>query len=382
MTTAEIITIGTELLLGETLDTNTHHIARVLREHGISLFRSQVIGDNEERIALLVREALSRADIVLTTGGLGPTVDDPTRQAIAQAIDAPLEFHPELWEQVKSRIARYGRTPSENQSRQAYLPKDAIPIENPVGTAPSFIVELGNKCIISMPGVPNEMETILSTVVIPYLARRYRLSDIIRIRTLHVSGVGEGNIDERIGDLEYLANPTVGLSAHPGIVSIRITAKADNERIADEKILAVETALRDRLGNDIFGADDETLEGAALRAINAHNWILATLEYQTEGVLSSRLMSKASSSFRNGRIASVPITDLESEARELAQQGQATIALIVQCSIADNTIDLGLFTPAGFTKRALSYGGHPRNLQTWAVNMALDWLRRTALAGS
>ena len=142
MPTAEIIAIGTELLLGETADTNTRSIARVLRSLGIDLFRTQTIGDNAARITESVRQALERADIVITTGGLGPTVDDPTRQAIADSVGAPLEFHPELWEQITARIARYGRTPTENQKRQAYIPKNAIVIENPVGTAPAFIVKV------------------------------------------------------------------------------------------------------------------------------------------------------------------------------------------------------------------------------------------------
>ena len=141
MPTAEIITIGTELLLGETVDTNTRHIAQALRGLGVDLYRTQTVGDNAGRIAEAVGAALQRADIVITTGGLGPTVDDPTRQAIADAAGVTLEFHPELWEQIVARIARYGRTPTENQKRQAYIPQGGMVIENPVGTAPAFIVE-------------------------------------------------------------------------------------------------------------------------------------------------------------------------------------------------------------------------------------------------
>ncbi len=142
MPSAEIIAIGTELLLGETTDTNTRFIAHALRSLGVDLYRTHTIGDNAGRIAQSVREALDRTDIVITTGGLGPTVDDPTRQAIAQALGLELEFHPELWEQIVARIARYGRTATENQKRQAYIPAGAIVIENPVGTAPAFIVEI------------------------------------------------------------------------------------------------------------------------------------------------------------------------------------------------------------------------------------------------
>ncbi|MDP2993511.1 MAG: molybdopterin-binding protein, partial [Anaerolineales bacterium] len=257
MPTAEIITIGTELLLGETADINTRFIARVLRGLGIDLFRAQTIGDNAGRIAETVRQALERADIVITTGGLGPTVDDPTRQAIAQAVGVELEFHPELWEQITARISRYGRTPTENQKRQAYIPKDAIVIENPVGTAPAFIVEIsspsplrlrsgqaltplskgdGNKVVVSLPGVPREMETLLTDAIVPYLQKHFDLHAVLKIRTLHVSGLGEGMIDDQIGDLETLANPTVGLTAHSGVVDIRIAAKAETEAEAGRMI--------------------------------------------------------------------------------------------------------------------------------------------------
>src|SRR4030066_1722983 len=160
MPSAEIITIGTELLLGEIVDTNSHFIARCLRDAGIDLYRKTTVGDNVKRIAFAIQQALERCDIVITSGGLGPTVDDPTRDAVALAVGMTSEYHPELWEQIKARFLRYGRVPTENNRRQAYIPKGAIAIENPVGTAPIFIVELGNQVIISLPGVPREMETL------------------------------------------------------------------------------------------------------------------------------------------------------------------------------------------------------------------------------
>src|SRR5688572_30061958 len=141
MPSAEIITIGTEILLGEIVDTNTRHIARTLRAMGVDLFRTITIGDNVERIADAIRHSMERAEIVITTGGLGPTVDDPTREAVARAAGVELEFREDLWEQVVGIISRYGRKASENQRRQAYIPKGAIAISNPVGTAPCFIVE-------------------------------------------------------------------------------------------------------------------------------------------------------------------------------------------------------------------------------------------------
>ena len=141
MPSAEIITIGTEILLGEIVDTNTRFLARTLRGLGVNLFRTITIGDNAQRIAEAIQDSMRRADIVITTGGLGPTVDDPTREAVARAVGVETEFREELWEQVKTVIARYGRVPGENQKRQAFVPRGAIAIENPVGTAPSFIME-------------------------------------------------------------------------------------------------------------------------------------------------------------------------------------------------------------------------------------------------
>ncbi len=230
MPSAEIITIGTELLLGEIVDTNSAYLARKLRDIGVDVFRTSTVGDNPARISEILRETIARTPIVITTGGLGPTVDDPTREAVAQAMDMPIEFRPELWEQIVNRLEKFGRTPTENQKRQAYIPKGALSIQNPVGTAPAFIIEQNQTTIISLPGVPREMEYLTENTVLPYLRGRYQLTGTIKTRVLHVAGLGESQIDEWIGDLELLGNPTVGLSAHPGLVDIRITAKAELNR--------------------------------------------------------------------------------------------------------------------------------------------------------
>ena len=245
MPIAEIITIGTELLLGETVDTNTRYIARALRDIGVDIFRSSTIGDNKERIANIIKESLIRADILITTGGLGPTIDDPTREAIALGTGVETEFRPELWGQIQERFARFGRTPTDNNKRQAYVPEGALPIENTVGTAPAFIVEKGSKAIIALPGVPREMEHLMQEKVIPYLHEHFDLKSVIKTRILHTSGVGESQIDERIADLERLSNPTVGLSAHAGQVDVRITAKAESKSIAHDTETSWQMDLRD-----------------------------------------------------------------------------------------------------------------------------------------
>jgi len=401
MPTAEIIAIGTELLLGETTDTNTRFIAQTLRSQGVDLYRTQTIGDNVGRIAGAVGEALQRADIVITTGGLGPTVDDPTRQAIAEAVGRELEFHSELWEQIVSRIARYGRTPTENQKRQAYLPKGAIAIENPVGTAPAFILEMsspsspllaqhtqreasgeeyGGRVIITLPGVPREMETLLSEAVIPYLQKRFNLHEVIRVRTLHVSGIGEGILDEQVGDLETLRNPTVGLTAHSGIVDIRIAAKAGSDSAADRMITRVEKDVRFRLGKNLFGADSETLEGIMLEALSSRGWSLACVESGLKGALLRRLAQVNHPVYRGGHSCEIRGGALANTVEEVQMEFDATVVLGIALSFLGEKqeVSITILTPLGLEERQQPYGGHPGNAARWAANNGLDWLRRIA----
>ena len=371
MPSAEIITIGTEILLGEIVDTNTRYLARALRDLGVDLFRTITIGDNVERIAAAIRESMDQAQIVITTGGLGPTVDDPTREAVARAAGVETEFRPDLWQQVVDTIARYGRTASENQKRQAYVPRGAIGLPNPVGTAPCFIVETPRNAIISLPGVPNEMEYVLHESVIPYLQRRFKLDEVIKIRVLHCAGLGEGMIDEKIGDLELLANPTVGLAAHTGVVDIRIAAKARNGAAANEMIAIIEDQIRQRLGNVVFGMDDEVLEQVVLEAVAKRGWTLAAVESGLDGLLVRRLP----------RVVSQPgLTPaaLAEAVRVARAQASADAALGVSVYPDQRAADMVLITPQGEQSRRITYGGPPRSLPGWAMNLALNWLRTAA----
>jgi nicotinamide-nucleotide amidase len=381
MPSAEIITIGTEILLGEIVDTNTRHIAHTLRELGVDLYRTSTIGDNPGRIAEAVRAAIGRAEIVITTGGLGPTVDDPTRQAVADAFGVELEFRQELWEQIVERVAQYGRTPGENQKRQAYLPRKAIAIRNPVGTAPAFIVETQHKALISLPGVPREMETLLHEAVVPYLQKRFDLQEVIKVRLLHTSGVGESLVDDQIGDFETLANPTVGLAAHSGIVDIRIAAKSESEAEAERMIAEIETEIRKRLGQTIFGADQETLEGVALGAASSRGWKLASVEVGLEGALNRRLSASRNPSYLGGdRLTEAPENwDQAVESMREQHPANALLGVMLQPGDERQRVDICLITPQGKRSRQLSYGGHPGNAPRWATNLALDLLRLTAL---
>ncbi len=371
MPSAEIITIGTEILLGEIVDTNTRHIARALRELGIDLYRTITIGDNLERIASAIRESMQRAEIVITTGGLGPTVDDPTREAVARAADLKTEYRADLWKQIKAAIARYGRLPTENQKRQAYIPKGSLAIANPVGTAPAFIVETDRNAVIALPGVPREMELLLHDSVIPYLQKRFALREIIKVRLLHTSGAGEGAIDDQIGDLETLANPTVGLAAHNGVVDIRLAAKAETEADADSMIAEVEQDIRSRLGRVIFGADSDTLEDVTLAAVQKRDWNLAIVGYGIGDSILKRLPQMIP-------LANLQPGSLTERLQEITMDSQYQAALGVAALVEDMAIEIVVITPHDQRSHRFTYGGHPRNLSRWAMNVGLNLLRLEA----
>lgn len=380
MTSAEIITIGTEILLGEIVDTNTRYLARSLRALGIDLYRTITIGDNEDRIASAIQHSMERADIVITTGGLGPTIDDPTRDAIAKAVGVETEFREDLWEQVVATIARYGRKPSENQKRQAYIPKGALGIQNPVGTAPCFIVETERNAVIALPGVPNEMEYILHESIIPYLQKRFNLNEIIKVRVLHCAGLGEGMIDEKITDLEKLNNPTVGLAAHTGVVDVRIAAKAKSESEANAMIAEIESQVRERLGSVVFGADEDKLEEVVLDMIAKRGLTLTTIESGLDGILARTLRVPHTVSIPN---TSTPLSagldpaSLMDALRSARTKSNADIALGVSVYPEDRSAEMAMITPRGEKTHRITYGGPPRSLPYWAMNLALNWLRTT-----
>ncbi len=379
MPAAELIAIGTELLLGEIQDTNTRYLARQLRDLGIGLYRATTIGDNEERIAGAIREALQRSQIVITTGGLGPTVDDPTRGAVARALGVQTVFLPELCEQILARFQRYGRMASANNQRQAYIPQGAIPVENPVGTAPAFICEVGEGCIASLPGVPREMEYLFQNALIPYLRQRYQLTGLIKARVLHVGGTGESVVDDLIGDLEQLANPTVGLLAHPGQVDVRITVKAQSIEEANQKIAEMEVEIRKRLGDAVFGADNDTLESYVRSRLQARGWKLAAFECNLNGVLFSRLeqagFPAGITTVENGGCTP---ESLEAVSTALAERTSADVVLAasLQPGAERQSLAIVVKTPIQTETTRRFYGGPPQHGQIWSANTALDFLRR------
>jgi nicotinamide-nucleotide amidase len=389
---AEIISIGTELLLGEIVDTNAAWLAQQLAAAGVDVYFRTTVGDNVGRIASAIQIAMSRADVIITTGGLGPTVDDMTREGIAQAVGAPLVLNHDLVEQIRARFAKWGRPLGDNNVRQAYIPQGATPVENPVGTAPCFIVEHEGHSIFVLPGVPREMKHLTETRVLPWLREKLGDQRIILSKTLRTCAVGESQVDEKIADLETSANPTVGLAAHPGQTDVRITAKAQTRAEAEKLIAEMEARVRERLGDWIYGEGDETVEQVVARLLTAKQKTVAIAESNTRGQVAARLRATPEA---------IPVADnlirvqdhevAEPTARAIAErlraQTNADMALAVVSTMGDQDMYLAdtgktamaLATAEGTRTFSYPVGGMGELAQNWTAIRALDILRRALL---
>ena len=309
MASVEIVAIGTEILLGQLVDTNSAHIARTLADSGIDVFAKHAVGDNALRLEEMLRGVLDRADGAITTGGLGPTVDDLTKDAVAAAVGTTLELHEPSVRAIEERFAALGRAGEigENNRRQAILPKGAIVLPNGNGTAPGFIaLRDDGKFVACMPGVPREMRPMLGEGVMPWLVARYGLRAAIYTRTLHTVGIAESDIDRRIEDLfRRLENPKIAVLAHEFRVDVKIMAKAENRAAAEALIRPVEAELRERIGRGIFGVDEQTLEGAIIEGLRERNLSVVTAESITGGAIADRFVRVpgASAAFRGGIVA-------------------------------------------------------------------------------
>ncbi|MGD0623140.1 MAG: competence/damage-inducible protein A [Thermodesulfobacteriota bacterium] len=278
---AEIIAIGTELLLGQIVDTNSAYIAQQLTTVGLDLHFKATVGDNLERLKTTLQTALTRSDFIITTGGIGPTLDDVTREAVAEVLGRPLVFQQHLHDQINDFFRRLGRAMSPNNRKQAYIPEGAIPIENPVGTAPGFIAEQDGKAIIAVPGVPHEMRYFMGHGVLPYLREKLGVHEVIVSRVLKLFGIGESVVDEKLKDLiEKGTNPTIGLLAHTqiGEIHVRLTAKAAEKAQAETLNASLEAEIRARLKDFIFGADEESCESVLSSLLRRAGLSLAVAE--------------------------------------------------------------------------------------------------------
>ena len=306
----EVIAIGTELLLGRIVDTNSSWIGERLALAGIDCHYQAKVGDNVQRIVNLLNLALDRSDAVILCGGLGPTQDDVTREAVAQYMGATLKRDPALVDRIRERIAARAREMPENNLRQADVPVGASTIAEMPGTAPGLICPIGNRVIYAVPGVPSEMRIMMEGSILPDLKRRAGSDAVIRSRTLRTWGQSESGLAEmlagRIEELDQTGNPTLAFLAS-GIegLKVRITAKATNSAQADALIAEEERLVRDVLGDIVFGVDEQTMESVVLDLLRQRGLTLAVAESLTGGLLASRLtdIAGASDVFRGALVA-------------------------------------------------------------------------------
>ena len=394
---AEIITTGTEILLGDIVDTNAAWIAQQVREVGVNLYYKTTVGDNEPRIRGVLEMALARSDILLVTGGLGPTADDITRDAIANATGHKLVRDEGIVEKLRERFARWGNTMTENNLRQAEIPAGATVIPNPVGTAPGFItpdLRHGRGArVIAMPGVPREMKRMMTESVLPYILTLTGGVGIIRRRILRTVGIGESALDSQLGELMNAGNPTVGLAAHTGQADIRIAARAASADEAEALLDQMEAQVRERVGQYIYTTTpEESVETVLVRLLQNADATVALLETSSAGAIAERLRAVEGG---GERVAYLRVEESVGDAvREEAVQRMAAdlrsgagaaygLAIISTGGVDEDFYSqtpgqtwLALAGPNGVRTARFPFGGRDSISTAWIGNRALDLLRR------
>lgn len=293
----ELVSTGTELLLGQIVNTNAPYLAQKLNALGFSVLFQSTVGDNRERMTDVLNKALDRADIVITTGGLGPTQGDITKEVAAKILSRSLLLHEPSLERIRAYFAKRQMNMTENNIRQAMIPEGAIVVDNDRGTAPGVIIEQAGKTVIHLPGPPHEMEGMLNQDIIPYLTERFGMQGVIVSKVLRTIGIGESVLEERIK--EYILsqkNPTIALLARSGEIHVRLTAKAGSREEAYQLITPLEKNIRAIIDEYIFGVDDETLEEVVGKALLTRKLHVAFAESCTGGLVSSMITDVPGSS--------------------------------------------------------------------------------------
>ncbi|MCE2466460.1 MAG: CinA family nicotinamide mononucleotide deamidase-related protein [Caldilineaceae bacterium] len=405
----EIVTTGTEILLGETVDTNASWIAQQLNAVGINLYYKSTVGDNIGRVTEVLQRCISRSDVVIVTGGLGPTADDITRDAVALAVEDELVLDQATVEALQARFSNWGTRMTANNQQQALIPATATIVPNPVGTAPGFRVSSGDCTIFALPGVPREMKRMMTDSVLPWLSQRTGGTGVIHVRTLRTIGIGESAIDNEIRDLMAGENPTVGLAAHTGQADVRLTARGRDANEADRLLDQMEEQVRSRLGDHIY-SDVKGLDIARhiVELLETHDRTLASFELNTQGRIAERLRSQEGDSVLDKRsqgeelrsrvAALLPRADA-SEAEY--EQALETIDLVLAAACPDSlrlTVlgttgdDHGVYQNRkghtwvllgdrhGERRTRFSFGGTDELTAIWIGNRCFDLVRRWLLA--
>ncbi len=324
----ELVAVGTELLLGQLADTNTAFVARHCANAGIDVLGTHAVGDNRVRIANALRAALGRVDGVITTGGLGPTVDDLTKEAVCDALGVDTVPDERSLRQMKDFFAKSGREMRENNRKQADVPRGSFVLKNPRGTAPGFVAFASSgKFVASMPGVPREMQPMLTEHLIPFLRERYELRAAIFTRVVHTINIGESEIDHRIGDLFRAGeNPKIAVLAHEGICDVKIMVKATSAAEAETMIAPLQQRIEERLQGFVFGTGEATIESAVAELLRNRGATVATAESCTGGRIASAFtrLPGSSETFWGGVVAydnSVKVGEVNVSQETLARYG-------------------------------------------------------------
>ena len=406
----ELVAVGTELLLGQLTDTNTVFIAQQCADAGIDVLGTHTVGDNRTRIANTLRSALERVDGVITTGGLGPTIDDLTKEAVCDALGIDTQLDEASLRQMQEFFAKIGREMRENNRKQAEVPRGSFVLENPRGTAPGFVAfGPSGKFIASMPGVPREMKPMLTGLLIPFLCERYGVQNAIFTRVLHTINIGESEVDHRIADLFRAGeNPKIAVLAHEGLCDVKIMAKAASREGAEAMIAPLQRTIEERLDGFIFGADEVTIESAIAELLRSQGATISVAESCTGGRIASALtrLSGSSETFLGGVVAydnSVKVAELgvseetlarfgavsEQTAREMAEgirarihtaYGMSTTGIAGPTGGSDEKpvglVWFGIADPERTTARSFTFSGDRDTVQRRATVMALGLLWR------
>lgn len=287
---AEIITVGTEILLGDILNTNCRYLSRELAAMGIEMYYQITVGDNEERLLKTLEESLNRSDIVICTGGLGPTEDDITKEVCAKYFGYELELHKPSLDAMIERFKHMNRVPTKNNEKQAYFPKEAYILKNDNGTAPGCIMEKEGKMIVVLPGPPREMESMFENYVKPYLSKL--TDDVIESEVLRIIGVGESKVENDILDIiDSQTNPTIATYAKGYECTLRITAKAKSVEEAKELIKPMSDEMKRRFGQSLYATGETSIEEVVSKMLVENNLKIAVAESCTGGMVSASLIN-------------------------------------------------------------------------------------------
>lgn len=405
---AEILCVGTELLLGDILNTNTQYLSQQLALYGIDVYYQSVVGDNDSRLKELLEQVYDRSDLVITTGGLGPTEDDLTKETIASFFQRKLVLHEETLEELKAFFSKRGAKVNEGNKKQAYLPEGSIILHNDKGTAPGCIIEENNKIMVMLPGPPREMQHMFQSYVVPFL--KECSMDTMESKLLRVFGIGEGHMEEKIQDIIHSqGNPTIAPYAKDHDCVIRITAKAETSQKCKEKIQEVEKKIRARLGEYIYSSGEETLDQLVPRLLVEKGITISMAESCTGGMLSSMLVEYpgVSKIFQQGFVtysneAKIKYVQVQPETLETyGAVSEQTAAEMAQgaAQVSQSHIGVGITgiagpgggteeKPVGLVYVGLYYNGQVQ-VQRWLLNgdrqrirkrtclQVLDWIRRT-----